>query len=103
LAKKAFLHTASPKSRILYAALRAAQPEPLPLLTLAQLVWQGEARPANPTAALRMQVHRLREGLCQSAIDEDVKYVQREGAPPGWRLTRRGAARFLPVSGLKPA
>jgi hypothetical protein len=28
-----------------------------------------------------MQVGRLRKGLSELAIDEDVDYVQREGAP----------------------
>ncbi|WP_424139114.1 hypothetical protein [Roseomonas chloroacetimidivorans] len=96
------LRMASPRSRALYAALRAARPEALPLLTLAQIVWPDGERPNDPIAALRMQVDRLRKRLEGAAADEDVEYVRREGAPPGWRLTfgtRRKARRLAVPSG----
>jgi hypothetical protein len=74
-------------SRLLYSTLQAAKPEPLPAMTLAQVLWPFRNTPASPVKVLHVHAYRLRRLLRAAAQGEDVEYVEREGAPPGWRLT----------------
>ncbi len=71
-------------------ALRAASPEPLPLLTLARVVWP-DAAPRNWRSTLFTHVYRLRARLAAEGASETVATVLRSDGSYAYWITAADA------------
>lgn len=88
-----------PSARIILAALQAAAPEPVPLLTLALLVWP-ERPERRAVGSLQNHVSKLRATLLWRGVGQEVQSISRDGGLC-YRLVPAGYPRHFRTSSLE--